>query len=189
MSLFVSRGFSCGSPSHSALFLVQQLTSQPLSVPQCQWDRESGRSLSGDKCSHFQTCGLHRPTLYFQTTVDVLGRGKCDVPKSFCGVVQTMLNGASFWRLRTQRSLCPSSLHRRWTERRANGRQGSLVKQKSEYEATLLVECPLTIALSSTVAIYPQMGSRTLCALCRATQWHRLALNNSTNQELHAYNI
>lgn len=76
MSLFVSRGFSCGSPSHSALFLVQQLTSQPLSVPQCQWDRESGRSLSGDKCSHFQTCGLHRPTLYFQTTVDVLGRGE-----------------------------------------------------------------------------------------------------------------
>lgn len=110
MSLFVSRGFLCGFQSHSLLFLVQQLTSWPLSVHQCQWDWESGRSLSSVTNAHIYRHAEH--TLYFKTTANV--RGEWDVPNSLCGV-GTLLNGGCLVSPYSEVTLSlQSALHMNW---------------------------------------------------------------------------
>lgn len=160
MSLFVLRGLFCVAlQGHSVLFLAQQPTTQPLSVPQCQWEWESGHSLSGHKCSHLQACG-NTGTLYFQTTVVCEREVGC--AKAFMRRVRTLLNRALLVSPYSEVTLSlQSASQMKWVL--CQRQWSSFVECESECEATLLVECPLTIVLDQS--LYSQMGQCTLHTL------------------------
>lgn len=113
MSLFVCWGFLWGLESHSLLFIEQQLTSWPLSVPQCQWDWKSGHSLSGHKYSHLLACG-HTDTRFILKQLPTCER-EAGCAKLIMWRVRTLLNGASLLSPRSEVTLSfQSALQMNW---------------------------------------------------------------------------
>lgn len=157
MSLFVSGCCFCGSQSCLCLFLVQQLTSESPSA-------NATETLD----IHFHITNTHTYRHAGTQTHFILKQlWKCDrevgCAKLIMWRVRTLLNGASLVSPCSEVTLSfQSVLQMNWT---LCQRWSSLVKQKSECEATLPAECPFTILLSSTFIILTDWHTFTHCML------------------------